>query len=95
MKKTELVTSITSFTFCKGIVTQEQLINTNEAGDKFYKVNIRLIKDNVIEYRDVQYVVLSEGTDNEEAYFLNEVPTEASMTVAKQLVSESAIASIK
>ena len=89
MKREEFISSLKSLAFCKGLVTAEKLENTNEAGDKFYRVNVRLVKDNVIEYRDIQYVIVGEGTPEEEVYYLDAVPTEASLTVVKQLATEN------
>jgi len=83
MKRAEFIDALEKLTFCKGLVTDEKVESINEAGDKFYKINVRLIKGNVIEYRDIQYVVIGDGTVNEEVYFLNEEPIEASIGIAK------------
>jgi hypothetical protein len=83
MKKTEFIDYIKKLPCCKGLVNAPKLVHTNDAGDNIYSVNVRLIKGKVIEYRDVHYVVIGEGTEKEEVYFMDKEPADENIAIER------------
>ena len=76
MDKTEFIATLKAMPFVDDVVGSPKLEGTNEAGDKFYYVNVRFIKDNTVRYHNIYYVILHEGEAEEAVYFKDIVPTE-------------------
>lgn len=74
MKKTDLIKYIEALPSYKGIVESKTIPDTNTYGDNLYTATVRLIKGNILTYIAVEYVVINEGTKDEEAYFVNREP---------------------
>ena len=76
MNREALIKYIETMPSFKGAITGEGKSKeiTNEHGDKTFTATLRLIKGNTIVYVPIEYVVLNEGTKDEEAYFLNREP---------------------
>jgi hypothetical protein len=74
MNKNQILDYLEKLDCVDGIVYAPEKYQENEAHDSFYKVHTRLIKDNVIFYRDINIAVVDEGKKEERAYFIDESP---------------------
>ena len=80
MTKTEFINKLSQLEFFYGIVDNARLNKTNEAGDNIYTIPVRFLKDGIMRYHQIEFVVLNEGQEaigdaGEHAYFLNGVPS--------------------
>lgn len=52
-----------------GFVGTEKFDHENEAGDKFYYINVRKVKNNLsVNYENIMFVVIDEGLPEERCY---------------------------
>ena len=70
MTRPEFIAALRATPYVNGIVGGPVLQSVNAAGDKFYLINVRKIKDDkLINYENISYVVIDEGTVNEKVFF--------------------------
>ena len=69
MKKQELLNAITAMPWCDGIVVEPELNEVKQNDDRWYHVNVREIKGNVMTYRNIHFYVINEGEPTERAYY--------------------------
>lgn len=68
MTKAELLASIAAVGVVNR-VSDPELIGTNHFGDREYRVHVRKVSDNCVNYEYVNFLVISEGEPEEVAYF--------------------------
>ena len=85
MTKIEFINSLSQLEFFYGIAGDARLNTTNAAGDHIYTIPVRFLKDGIIRYHQIEFVVLNEGNKEEpmeQSYFLNGIPTRQALDMS-------------